>query len=66
MNEDRVKVVTGMCAIASMYKLDQLTDYLEEIKQKNSYKKWFFGHYHGNKNVSAGEILLWEQIIRIS
>ena len=24
-----------------------------------------FGHYHDNKNVSAEEILLYEQIIRI-
>ena len=41
------------------------TKYLEEIKQTVKYKKWFFGHYHDNKNVSAEEILLYEQIIRI-
>ena len=29
-------------------------------------KKWFFGHYHDNRNVTKDELLLWEQIIRIS
>ena len=43
-----------------------LTDYLEEIRQTVKFKKWFFGHYHDNRNVNAEEILLWEQIIRIS
>ena len=43
-----------------------LTDYLEELRQKVKFKKWFFGHYHDNRNVNAEEILLWEQIIRIS
>lgn len=49
-----------------VYKPDILTDYLEELRQKVRFKKWFFGHYHDNRNVSAEEILLWEQIIRIS
>ena len=49
-----------------MYKPDMLTDYLEEIRQTMKFKKWFFGHYHDNRNVNAEEILLWEQIIRIS
>lgn len=49
-----------------MYKPDLLTAYLEEIRQNVKFKKWFFGHYHDNRNVNAEEILLWEQIIRIS
>ena len=47
------------------YSKDYLNDYLEEIRQKCTFKKWFFGHYHDNRNVNAEEILLWEQIIRI-
>ena len=27
------------------------------------FKKWFFGHYHDNRNVNVEEILLWEQIM---
>lgn len=66
-------VVTHCCSSSTaallsqgLYKPDMLTDYLEEIRQKVSFKKWFFGHYHDNRNVNAKEILLWEQIIRIS
>lgn len=49
-----------------LYKPDILTAYFEEIRQIAKFKKWFFGHYHDNRNVSAEEILLWEQIIRIA
>ncbi len=44
----------------------KLTKYLEEIWQTVKFKKWFFGHYHDNKNVNAEELLLYEQIIRIA
>ncbi len=66
-------IVTHCCSTSTealishgVYKPDVLTDYLEEIRQNVKFKKWFFGHYHDNRNVNAEEILLWEQIIRIS
>jgi DNA repair exonuclease SbcCD nuclease subunit len=66
-------IVTHCCSSSTqillggrMYKPDILTTYLEEIKQNTRFKKWFFGHYHDNRNVNAEEILLYEQIIRIS
>ena len=46
-------------------KPDELNVYLEEIKQKLYYKKWFFGHLHENRNLPDNQILLYEQIIRI-
>ena len=49
-----------------MFTPDILTDYLEQIRQTVKFKNWLFGHYHDNKNVNAEEILLYEQIIRIS
>ena len=49
-----------------MFTPDALTNYLEQIRQTVKFKKWFFGHYHDNKNVNAEEILLYEQVIRIS
>lgn len=65
-------IVTHCCASSTQaaisdgtYKQDILTDYFEEIKQKCKFKKWFFGHYHDNQNVSDKEILIYEQIIRI-
>lgn len=50
----------------SGYQPDILTNYLEEIRQKTKFKKWFFGHYHNNRNVNAEEILLYEQVIQIA
>lgn len=49
-----------------VYQRNYLNDYFEEIRNKTEFKKWFFGHYHDNLNVSAKEILIYEQIIRIS
>lgn len=66
-------IVSHCCATSTMaliggdgYKTDILTHYFEELRGKVHFKKWFFGHYHDNKNVSEKEILLYEQIIRIS
>lgn len=72
-NENNVDfIVTHCCASATqillggaMYKSDVLTDYLEEVRRNVHFKKWFFGHYHDNRNVNAEEILLYEQIIRV-
>ena len=51
--------------ISTASKPDIETQYLEEIKQTVDYKKWFFGHYHLNRNVNDKEIVIYEQIIRI-
>lgn len=48
-----------------LYEQDVLTEYLENIRWKLNYKKWFFGHMHDNKAVNTTDILLYEQIIRI-
>lgn len=65
-------VVSHCCATSTeillgggMYKSDILTDYLEGIRQTTEFKKWFFGHYHDNRQVNMQEILLYEQVIRI-
>lgn len=48
------------------YKQDVLTAYLEKIRQECEYQKWFFGHYHINRNLNeAKAIAIYEQIIRI-
>ena len=67
-------IVTHCCASSTqvllggsgLFETDVLTNYFEEIRQKVRFKKWFFGHYHDNRNVNAEEILLYEQIIRIA
>lgn len=66
-------IVSHCCASGTLallgggsYKPDSATAYLEELRQTVNFKKWFFGHYHENKNVTAREILIYEQIIRVS
>ena len=66
-------IVTHCCSTStqalldgSLYKPDRETDYLEFIKNYANYKKWFFGHYHDNRNINDKEILIYEQMIRIS
>lgn len=58
---------TSIQALLSLggYEPDKQTDYLEKIRQQVQYKKWFFGHYHDNKQVTADDLLLYEQIVRI-
>lgn len=65
-------IVTHCCATSTQalfshgtYKKDILTDYLESVRQSVTFKRWFFGHYHDNRQVNAEEIMLYEQIIRI-
>jgi len=49
----KVDCVITHCAPSSLqgflncgYEADPLTNYLDEVKARLSYKKWFFGHYH--------------------
>ena len=48
-----------------IFQSNRLTDYLQKVDEKLQYKKWFFGHYHDNKNVTEKYILLYEQIVKI-
>lgn len=48
------------------YKPDHETDYLDDVRAKTEFTKWFFGHYHVNRNVNDKEICIYEQIIRIA
>lgn len=51
---------------SGVYKSDKLTDYLQQIKDKVIYQKWFFGHMHVNQNFPEDNaIAIYEQIIRI-
>ena len=52
-------------ALLGFHDNNVLTKYLEEIRRKLNYKRWFFGHYHDNKQVNAQDILLYEQMVRV-
>ena len=53
---------------AGLGKVDSydLTNYLEEIRCKLDYKRWFFGHHHDNRAVNDKDIMIYEQTIRIN
>lgn len=44
------------------YEHDILTDYLEEIKNRISFKTWFFGHYHETQMIGQNFVMLYEPI----
>ena len=56
---------TSVQAIHSggLYKKDYLTDYLQEISEKCNFKKWYFDHYHKNRQVNSQFVLLYEDIV---
>lgn len=68
----RVNFVITHCAPTSVQNLlggeyvpDALTDFLEEVRQTTRFDHWLFGHYHDNRNLDGGFVLLWEQMVRI-
>lgn len=72
-NDWQVDCIVTHCTASStqalfgtgLFQPDELTGYLEEIRQACRYHKWFFGHYHDNRNVTDKDLMLYEQIIRI-
>ncbi|MCL2705503.1 MAG: metallophosphoesterase [Spirochaetaceae bacterium] len=46
-------------------KENELSDFLEEIEKKVKYKKWFFGHYHLDKNINNKCYALYQNIIKL-
>ncbi len=48
------------------YQADHLTDFLDEVAQRCSFKHWFFGHYHDNGTLGKKYVLLYEQIIKLN
>ena len=42
-----------------------LMKYLDGIKQKLTYQKWFFGHYHDDRKVTEKDILMYYGMLKI-
>ena len=49
--------------INSTYKRDVLTDYLQQISEKCTFKRWYFGHYHDYKQINSQFTFLYEDIV---
>lgn len=47
------------------YKPDEHSKFLEEIRSRLDYFRWFAGHYHDEKQVTEREAILYDQIVRI-
>ena len=48
-----------------MFKKDTLTDFFDEVRQRCTFRYWFFGHYHSNMVIEKKYAMLYEQIIRL-
>lgn len=64
-------IITHCCpqqvvSMFSPYKADELTEYFDAVAEKTKFKKWFFGHYHDNRQIMCDYVMLFEQIIRIA
>ena len=67
---NRVDFILTHCAPSSVQKLisdgtfrsDPLTDYLEQIRVQCEFKRWFFGHYHMEREIGEKFVLLYETI----
>ena len=65
-----VDIIITHCAPTSIqrmvmpqYENDVLTDFLEELKNKISYEKWFFGHYHVDGAVDERCVAVFDNVI---
>lgn len=73
-NDWKVDFVISHCAPTSVssfisggtYRPDALTDYLEQLKSRLNFRRWYFGHYHTNLNIGTQFVLLYEKILWLS
>lgn len=71
---NRVDVILSHCAPSSIqdiisggfYQKDRLTDYLDQVREQCSFRRWFFGHYHENRGVGEQfTLLLMDRLMTI-
>lgn len=46
-------------------KPDRLTDFLETVKERCQFSRWFCGHYHVNRVIDERFVVQWEQIVKL-
>jgi hypothetical protein len=74
-NWDVDVVVTHMCpssilkilkeSIKTEVEDDELSKYLEQIKQQLSYNRWFFGHFHQDMELPNNQKLIYKTVERL-
>ena len=63
-------VITHCCpkniaGLMGFYETDTITDYFEEVASSLGFKRWYFGHYHKDKNVYDKFTCLYNKIERV-
>lgn len=51
--------------IAFWYEHDKITNFFEIVRQDLDYKRWYFGHYHIDKNITNKDICLYDRVILV-
>ena len=59
---DYVITHSAPSSLRPKYDIDPLTEYLESIKGKLTYKKWYFGHYHIDEEIDANHTAIFNKI----
>lgn len=68
-------VITHCCSARQYYRFaaahfhsfvrDSLTDYLDELEKRLSFKHWYYGHHHQDINVDEKHTMLCRKVIKI-
>ena len=71
-NDMTVDYVISHCApgsiqreIVSYYPASKLTDFLDAVKNEATYKHWYFGHYHIDRDIDEKHTCLYYEIVKI-
>ena len=59
------QIVERVTVLSADFKLDRLTGFLEEIRSRNQFHYWLFGHYHDNRIIDEKYLLLYAQIVQV-
>ena len=54
----------GPCA-HGYFSVDGYSSRFNTIARDTDFKKWFFGHYHDNRQIMSRWVMLYEQVVRI-
>lgn len=47
------------------YEIDSLNKYFDIIEKQVNYRKWYFGHYHGDVSLDDKHTMLFQKIVKI-
>jgi hypothetical protein len=56
---------TGIHCLMGYDSPDAATNFLQQVAEKTEFKKWYFGHYHDDRNINPEFILAYNSILPI-